>query len=206
MAGLQAEELSNEFLKNFIPETIFLVNGEHALPSPAVQDTIVPESATIAPPVETPSPQSPLKETPKLPELPKASQVPLTYKTIGENKKGVIVLVTIPDAEFMELPQLVFLQKILAAIGFSPADVAYVNNLAEHNTVFEELQQTIKVNYIISFASRVDSKLPHDKFTLYNPVKLGTVPILFSHSLADLEKDQEKKVNLWEALKKMFQK
>ena len=70
--------------------------------------------------------------------------------------------------------------------------------------MFEELQQTLQVNYILSFASRVESNLPHEKFTLYNPVMLGSVPIVFSHALLDIEKDQEKKRLLWGALQKVF--
>ncbi|MBJ6120027.1 hypothetical protein JAO76_17605 [Pontibacter sp. BT310] len=204
MSGLQADELSSEFLKNFLPETIFLVDGEMTVPAPARQETIKPEQPTIVEPVAAAKPEAHIKDIPKLPEIPKEVTAPPKYKTIGENRKGVAVLVTMPDEAFMHLPQLGFLQKILTAIGLQPADVAYVNNLTGANAVFEDLQQTLQVNYIISFASRVESNLPHDKFTLYNPVMLGAVPIVFSHSLADLEHDQDKKKLLWGALQKTF--
>ncbi|MER2998383.1 hypothetical protein [Pontibacter populi] len=204
MAGLQAEELSSEFLKNFIPETVFLVDGEIAVPAHEVKETISPEQPAIVEPVVVAKPEVHLKEIPKLPDVPKAPAAPDKFKTIGENKRGVVVLVTVPDAAFMQLPQLGFLQKILSAIGLLPSDVAYVNNLSGSNAVFEDLQQALQVNYIISFASRVESNLPHEKFTLYNPVTLGNVPIVFSHSLADLENDQEKKKLLWGALQKTF--
>ena len=113
MAGLQAEELSSEFLKNFLPETIFLVEGD-------VPVTIIPEveataPATITQPVTvtvtiaTPAPQ--VKSIPAIPRLPKQEALaqPSKYNVIGENRKGVAVLVTIPDAEFRKLPQLEFL-------------------------------------------------------------------------------------------------
>ncbi|WP_162426368.1 hypothetical protein [Pontibacter pudoricolor] len=205
MSGLQVDELNSEFLKNFLPETIFLVDGEVTVPAPARQETIKPELPAIVEPVVDAKPEEAhLKDIPKLPEIAKVATAPAKYKTIGENRKGVAVLVTMPDEAFMHLPQLGFLQKILTAIGLQPADVAYVNNLTGANAVFEDLQQTLQVNYIISFASRVESNLPHDKFTLYNPVMLGAVPIVFSHSLADLEHDQDKKKLLWGALQKTF--
>ncbi|NEM98822.1 hypothetical protein [Pontibacter burrus] len=204
MAGLQAEELSNEFLKNFLPETLFLVEND-------VPATIVTEAETAAPIVheqpETIVEAAPkAKSTPALPKLPKQESPaqPAKFSMISENRKGVAVLVTIPDTEFRKLPQLEFLNKILAAIGLQPTDVAYVNNVSGAIAVFEELQQTLTVNYILSFASRVDSNLPHEKFTLYNPVLLGNVPIVFSHALADLEHDVEKKKLLWGALQKVF--
>ena len=201
MAGLQAEELNNEFLKNFLPETIFLVEGD-------VPVSIVPETKAAVPEVpeqpETVVAAAPIaKATPAIPKLPK-QEAPANYKVIGENRKGVAVLVTIPDAEFQQLPQLEFLNKILAAIGLQPTDVAYVNNVSGKIAEFEELQQALQVNYILSFASRVDSNLPHEKFTLYNPVTLGSVPIVFSHALVDIENDQDKKRLLWGALQKVF--
>ncbi len=204
MAGLQAEELSNGFLKNFITETVFLIDEDKAMPVPETKVTEVQAERTpIVEPTETPES---IKPTPALPKIPKPEAVAATsnYKVIGQNQKGITILVTLPASEFMALPGLQFLQKILTAIGLKPDDVAYVNNLSGANAVFEDLQQTLQVNYILSFASRVESNLPHEKFTLYNPVTLGTVPIVFSHALADLENDQVKKKLLWEALQKTF--
>lgn len=205
MAGLQADELNSEFLKNFLPETIFMVEGDIPVPASPASETIT--SAPAATLVAAPIKEAPVKATPSIPKMPKPEAVtapPATYTVIGENKKGIAILVTLPDNEFQHLPQLGFLQKILSAIGLQPADVAYVNNKSGAIAIFEELQQTLQVNYIISFASRVDTYQPHEKFTLYNPVSIGAVPIVFSHALADLEHDIEKKKLLWQALQKTF--
>ncbi|MEJ8756567.1 hypothetical protein WG947_06150 [Pontibacter sp. H259] len=192
-------------MKNFLPETIFLVDGEVPVPATPATESITSEAAPI---VTVPQPEKPVapKAVPAIPKLPKteAPAVPAKYKIIGENRKGIAVLVTIPDAQYQQLPQLEFLNKILAAIGLQPTDVAYVNNVSGELAVFEELQQALQVNYILSFASRVESNLPHEKFTLYNPAMLGSVPIVFSHALVDIEKDQDKKRLLWGALQKVF--
>ena len=203
MAGLQADELNSEFLKNFLPETIFLVDGDVSVPAITVTEKLNPEAISI---VTAPETIAAPKATPVIPKLPKTEvpAQPAKYKIIGENLKGIAVLVTVPDAQFQQLPQLEFLNKILAAIGLQPTDVAYVNNISGEIAVFEELQQTLQVNYILSFASRVESNLPHEKFTLYNPVMLGSVPIVFSHALVDIENDQDKKRLLWGALQKVF--
>jgi hypothetical protein len=205
MAGLQADELNSEFLKNFLPETIFLVDGDVPMPAAPATEIVKPEAAPI---VAVSLPETPLapEAVPAIPKLPKteAPAVPAKYNVTGDNRKGIAVLVTIPDAQFQQLPQLEFLNKILTAIGLQPSDVAYVNNISGEIAVFEDLQQTLQVNYILSFASRVESNLPHEKFTLYNPVMLGSVPIVFSHALVDIEKDQDKKRLLWGALQKVF--
>ncbi|GAB3815033.1 hypothetical protein [Pontibacter rugosus] len=207
MSGLRAE-LSDDFLRNFLPETIYLVEQDIALP---VSDK-AEVSSSVAPPAAAPAPKqeevlAPAKASATdLPKIPKKAEAPKQqhFKVLGQNAKGVVILVTLPDSEFMKLPQLGFLQKILGAIGLKPEDVAYVNNLSGTTARFEDLQQELKVNYIISFASRLDTDKPHDKFTLYNPVSIGAVPVLFSQSLQVLEHDVEHKKLLWGALQKVF--
>ncbi|MDX5435897.1 MAG: hypothetical protein LPK03_01810 [Pontibacter sp.] len=212
MAGLQADQLSGEFLKNFIPETIYLVDGDMPVhPEPEQETTKQAETpASEIPAVQTEAPVPPNqqkpKPTPSLPKLPATAQTdkPVKYKTLGENQKGVVILVTLPEEEFAKLPQLEFLNKILGAIGLKPTDVAYLNNVSGAIARFEDMQQELEVNYIISFASRLDTDLPHEKFTLYNPVLVGNVPVLFSQALAMLEHDVDHKKQLWGALQKVF--
>lgn len=219
MAGLQADNINPEFLRNFITETIYLVEGEMASPAPvlpsAPTDT-TPEVKKKASETE-PKPEAPVKNqitehspaaTPHIPKTPAAAAAVAhateKYKVAGANAKGVVVLVTLPDDEFDKLPQLQFLQKILGAIGLKPGDVAYVNNKTGATALFEDLKEALQVNYIISFASRLDTALPHDKFTLYHPVIVGDVPVVFSQSLSMLENDTEHKKMLWGALQQVF--
>jgi DNA polymerase III psi subunit len=227
MAGLEAD-INPEFLKNFFSETIYMVEGDIPVPAPAlsaVKPAAAPtletqkEEAKPAPAVapanreEKPAPavknqitdHTPI-QTPIIPKMPAAETPAVVGKYIisGANHKGVVVLVTVPDKEFVQLPQLEFLQKILRAIGLKPNDVAYVNNVSGATARYEDLQQELQVNYIISFASRLDTDLPHDKFGLYTPVTVGSVPVVFSQSLAMLERDVEHKKKLWGALQRVF--
>ncbi|WP_276495836.1 hypothetical protein [Pontibacter litorisediminis] len=217
MKGLQAD-ISNEFLKSFIPETIYLVEGDVAVPEPvtpapttattepATAEVDATSPATVAAPEPTVAPAPAKQHVHELPKIPKKEAVPQKqkYTIMGQNQKGVVVLVTLPAAEFEKLPQLQFLQKILSAIGLMPADVAYVNNISGELALFEELQKELQVNYIISFASRIETALPHEKFTLYNPVTVGKVPVVFSQALSMLEQNVEHKKHLWGALQKTF--
>lgn len=218
MAGLQADDINEVFLKSLFTETIYMVEGEVHVPAQAeatpvpVQSEVTPVPAKTAPILSEEKPKPAVKnlitdhkpiDTPVIPHLP-ISSAPAKFKVSGANDKGVVVLVTVSDAEFEKLPQLSFLQKILGAIGLKPSDVAYVNNLSGANAKFEDLQQELQISYIISFASRLDTDLPHDKFTLYHPVMLGDVPIVFSHALAKLENDKEQKKLLWNALQQVF--
>ncbi len=212
---MQADGINEEFLKNLFTETIYLVEGEYAAPA-----TPAPEPLKEFLPVKTEGKIADVKEevsegirnqitdhkpltTPVIPHLPK-KPAPAKYKVTGTNDKGVVILVTLPDEEFMRLPQLSFLQKILEAIGLKPADVAYVNNISGATAQFENLEQELQIRYIVSFASRLDTSLPHDKFTLYHPIVVGDVPVVFSQSLAILENDVEQKKLLWNALRQVF--
>ncbi|RAU83234.1 hypothetical protein [Pontibacter arcticus] len=200
MAGLQADILSEDFLKNFLPETVYLVPEDVAVYTSV--------SAAMPAPDATPAPVpivSEEKATPVLPKKPEVERItPKAFDVTGQNRKGIVVLVTLPDHEFKTLPKLEFLQKILTAIGLQTEDVAYVNNISGQIAVFEELHQLLPVNYIISFASRINTYLPHDKFTLYTPVKVADVPVVFSQSLAVIESDVEQKKQLWNSLKATF--
>ncbi len=214
MAALEADKLNSEFFKNFLPETIYLVPVEEALftspEDPAPVGAPVVENQPVVreqEPAPAPAPVVKPAATPAIPKLPKLEAPvakPSIYDSIGSNAKGLVVLVTLPDATFRALPQSDFLQKILHAIGFRIEDVLFVNNISGKVVVFEELVAAYEVNYIISFASRLDTALPHDKFTLYKPVVVGEVPVVFSQSLEVLDKDQEHKKHLWGALKQVF--
>ncbi|GAB3531939.1 hypothetical protein GCM10027443_15050 [Pontibacter brevis] len=214
MAGLQADSVNSEFLKNFMTETIYLVEGEAvaAADQPAAYTPqagqIEEETKAAEPAIRNQITDHTPVVTPTIPKSPAtaaaAAQAAEKYKIAGANARGVIILVTLPDSEFVMLPQLQFLQKILAAIGLQPADVAYVNNLSGATALFEDLQQVLQVNYIISFASRLDTALPHDKFTLYHPVIVGDVPVVFSQALSLLEHEVEHKKKLWGALQQVF--
>lgn len=222
MAGLQADKIHSEFLRNFITETVYFVEGETFVPASAPPVAAIDATPEVEKHASKPEPKEPKAEahvrnlitehspvaTPHIPKSPYAAAAVAhaaeRYKVAGANAKGIVVLVTLPDDEFGRLPQLQFLQKILTAIGLHPGDVAYVNNKTGATALFEELQQALHVNYIISFASRLDTSLPHDKFTLYHPVMIGDVPVVFSQALSMLEKDTEHKKKLWGALQQVF--
>lgn len=205
MAGLQADILSEDFLKNFLLETVYLVPEDKSVYT-SVSAVAPAQDATPEPGIHAQAPVvSEEKATPVLPKKPEVESItPKAFDVTGQNRKGIVVLVTLPDHEFKTLPKLEFLQKILTAIGLQTEDVAYVNNISGQIAVFEELHQLLPVNYIISFASRINTNLPHDKFTLYTPVKVAEVPVVFSQSLAVIESDVEQKKLLWNSLKATF--
>ncbi|WP_194349921.1 hypothetical protein [Pontibacter beigongshangensis] len=200
--SLAAEDLNPVFLRNFLTETVYVVPGETLFPDAPAPVAVQSLPTTAA--VSAQEAKQDKTEEAAAPEPAGAAMPPDKFVITGENKKGVVVLVTLPDATFRTLPQLEFLKKILAAIGLGTNDVAFVNNVSGTTAVFEELTQELNVQYIISFASRIDTQLPHDKFTLYNPVVVGRAPIIFSQSLAVLDKDPEHKKLLWNALRQVF--
>lgn len=220
MAALTPEQMNAEFLRHFVPETLYLieedqgpvVSGPEIVPPVSAKEQALPVMAVpeaskrVESEEAVPSPTPPSQPVAAIPKLPKVETTPMpkSFDVIGDNRKGLILLVTLPDEDFRALPQSQFLIKILAAIGFGSSDVAYVNNVSGAITKFEALRDTTQTNYIISFASRLDTDLPHEKFTLYNPVSVDGVPVVFSQSLAVLDGDQEQKKLLWGALQRVF--
>lgn len=198
-----------------MPETLFLIDEDtvpaqaesHAL-APTEEVVTVPETKQTGITTKEPGPVPPANAIPAIPKLSEAERevAAKNFELIGENRKGLVVLVTLPPTDFQQLPQSVFLRKILAAIGFGPEDVAFVNNVSGSITQFEQLRDTTSTRYILSFASRLGTDYPHEKFTLYNPVHVDGVPVVFSQALAKLDGDQNEKASLWEALKLMFGK
>ena len=217
MTALTPEQPNSEFFRHFMPETLYLIPEEQAAEVSAPATASVAEIETVpvreehAEPKAIPASQvAPVSSAPAaaIPKLPKVetTELPKSFEMIGENRKGLVVLVTLPAPEFKALPQSDFLFKILAAIGFGPSDVAFVNNVSGATTKFENLCESLQTRYILSFASRLDTDLPHEKFTLYNPVLVGSVPVVFSQSLAVLDGDQGQKKLLWNALQQVFKK
>jgi hypothetical protein len=156
-------------------------------------------------------PAPPEKQPEKEPvEIPTPSQkqaaAPAPFAVLGANRKGLVLLVRLPEAAFRALPDLEFLQKLLKAIHHGPEDVAYVNALEKTSVSLAALQAALPVKDLISFGLPVEQKAAGAPAAPYMPSSADGVKFLLADELVIMVNSQEKKVQLWNGLKQMFLK
>jgi hypothetical protein len=135
----------------------------------------------------------------------KPTTAPPPFAVTGANQKGLVLLVRLPEAAFKALPDLEFLQKLLKAIHHGPDDVAFVNTLESSPVSLAELKNAAPFNNLISFGCPVQPiQAGATSPPLYTPTLTPDSRLLLAEELAIIINSQEKKVQLWNALKQMF--
>jgi hypothetical protein len=180
------------FYREFFTENLFLV------PEPA-SGTTPPTDSTKGQPVKLPAPEvaeAIMGDTP----------VAKKFLVLGENRKGLVLLFSLPAAAFAALPGNVFLTKILAAIQHTPADVAYVNLEQNFAVNIFDLGKETKVQQVVAFGSGLVDMAPGSKINLYKPAGIGQVPLLLADPLHHIENDVNRKKQLWSGLQSIFLK
>lgn len=135
----------------------------------------------------------------------KAALTPAPFAVQGANRKGLVLLVHLPEAAFKALPELEFLQKLLKAIHHGPEDVAFVNALETDPVSLAALQAAVPNQNLISFGCSVLPDAPAAAFPAsYQPTPVNQTTLLLADELATVVNSKEKKGQLWNALKQMF--
>ncbi len=175
------------FYQQLFTEHLFVL-PETLPPAPAVS---VPEAETISP-----------AELERL-----GSTMPINkYSLVGENKKGLVLLVSLPDAAFQALPKNEFLTKIIGAIRYTPADVGYINALHLKPINSHDLSKEVTVNHLLVFGKNILDMTADSRVSYYKPASIGRTPLLIVEELEAIERDVNKKKQLWAALQSMFLK
>ena len=166
------------------------------------------ETGEIAP-LESPAKPVAKKEVEEIIEAPKveikatATEPKGPLRSLGENRKNVLILVDAADAVFLGDKDLELLTSILAACKLSLADVAIVNK-HQHTIVYKELIGTFSSKVCLLFdipPSAID--LPVD-FPAYQVQPFAGCSFLYGPSLGEMQNDQELKKKLWVSLKRLF--
>lgn len=126
----------------------------------------------------------------------------LTFK--GENLKQLILIFEHQHDQYLNQEQENLLKKILGAINYSLKDVGMIN--LHHYKKKPDLDQLLELgcNHLIglginpSTLSKDRNMISHQVFDRKN------IKILLSYSLDELNQDKNKKISLWNNLKKMF--
>ena len=125
---------------------------------------------------------------------------------LGENQKGVCLLVSYDKDVYLPDEQLKFLTSILQACSLNLGDVAIVNYFRENKT-FEELRGKLAFNYLLVFGVEpsILGLTGIQLFTLQHvndcKVVYSAAPELLNNNTAD---GKLLKSKLWTCLKQMF--
>lgn len=179
------------FYQHLFTEHLFIVPEEPPVtPAPAATATAAPESSISPQEIERLGNTAPVKK----------------YPVIGENRKGLVLLFALPETAFEALPKNEFLTKIIGAIKYTPADVAYVNAFNAKPVNSHALSKEVNLAHLIVFGKNILDMTPDSRVGYYKPASIGRTPLLVVEELAAIELDVNKKKQLWAALQPMFLK
>ncbi len=123
---------------------------------------------------------------------------------LGQNNKGILLLVHSPNAAYLPDELLNFLLGILSACKLSMADVALINTAQPKKLDYQELTEKFQAEKIFLFGLPSSSiGLPLD-FPTYQVQTYNHQVYLRAATLEELENNKEEKTKLWNCLKKIF--
>jgi hypothetical protein len=128
-------------------------------------------------------------------------------KFLGDNKKGIIIIVDQPNETFLADNDLTFLTNILKACQLHLSDIAIVNNAVEkmdYQTLKEELSAEVIILFDVEpSAIKLPFMIPAFQIQKYDNCTLMVAPPL--HLLNNPTNDGKLlKTKLWMSLKKVF--
>jgi hypothetical protein len=127
-----------------------------------------------------------------------------SWKSLGENRKNVLIIVSYSDAVHLPDHDLDFLTGILGACKLSMADVAVVNTNNHPEASYRELLDFFKSKVVLLFAVEPASFGLPMSFPHFQIQPFAGNSFLFSPSLTELEHDKLLKSKLWVCLKRLF--
>ena len=185
-----------------------------ARPSDIAEQPIVPTPPPTTTPAAPASPVStstipPAAPPPAASSSPAAIQAPSgpVYKSLGNNRKQITIIVQSPGIAFLPDDQLTVLTRMLEACRMNMGDVAIVNHASEP-VVIQSLRQQLNPAIILLFGIQpVDIGLPIN-FPVFKIQAYDDCTYLYSPSLAELlpptEESKLLKSKLWVCLKTLF--
>ena len=137
---------------------------------------------------------------------PKTSE-PVGYKTLGNNKQHIAIIVNCPHDVFVPEADLQFLTKMLSACKLNIADVAIVNHAAVPIAI-EPLKQQLQPKYILLFGVEPGAVQLPISFPAFKEQAYAGSSYLFTPPLNELNQEndeaKQQKRKLWDCLKRMF--
>lgn len=173
---------NDAYLPLFLTETLYPVCNKGNSPSPSKKTAS--SSAETTTPIAT--------------EEAKATVSP-ALDWMGENRKGVGILVSYEQDNYIPDAHRELLGKILQAVQLDWTDIALINlsKVSHTHPGFAD----IGANRVLSFGVN-HSWVPTEK--LYQKVEFQNRTVLKTHTLEEIAQSRDLKVQLWTALKSLF--
>lgn len=134
----------------------------------------------------------------------KAAKVEGTFSFLGNNKKGIVIVVSSNDAIHLADDELNFLLAILSPCKLSMEDVAILNIQKNNQAVYQTIESDLKAKTILLFGVTTDQIQLPIQFPDYQIQKYNSQVYLSAPKLGNIEKDKAEKVKLWNCLKQVF--
>ena len=130
-----------------------------------------------------------------------------TLQYLGENRRGIVIVVNQPDVSIIEDDNLAFLTNILKACNLNLSDIAIVNN-HKQEVVFTIAREQLDSKTILIFdvspsSIKLPFSIPDFQVHQYSGCTILTVPSLSELNQAT-EDSRLKKSKLWTSLKQVF--
>ncbi len=126
------------------------------------------------------------------------------WRSLGNNAKNILVLVSNKEFPFLSDPELGFLTGILAACKLSMEDVALVNVNNNPDTSGRQLTDFFKSRIVFLFDIEPAALGLPVNFPQYQLQPFAGTTYLYAPSLGQLENDKLEKSKLWVCLKRLF--
>jgi DNA polymerase III psi subunit len=124
---------------------------------------------------------------------------------LGNHKKQIAVLINNESMAFLPDNELNFLTNVLTACKLSLADVAIINiNRVPPSMIHEKLEEMQSKNILMMGISPADMDLPIH-FPAFQLQPFNNRTWLHAPTLKEMESDKGLKMQLWNALKTLFQ-
>ena len=182
-------EENNEFLKFIYHEDLYIID------EPKAQN------------IKVEQPEEPERTSDEEPEKIKIEEVatPVVEELkpvicFGNNEKRILILTHDPTNDFLNQNDLDFLMKIIeSGLRYSKNDFALVNTA---KFAIDQILDEIEFTFLISFG--IDELSIANNKPTYEVLDLDGKKNLFAENLGVISCDQNKKMQLWKALKAMF--
>ncbi|WP_344981870.1 hypothetical protein [Compostibacter hankyongensis] len=122
-------------------------------------------------------------------------------RSLGGNRRQVLVIVEDASTAFLDEEQFAFFTKILGAVQHSMADIALVNLAHSPGMSFGALQEQFRPRKVLLFGDAL-AELPAQRNAVLQTTE--KLPLLRTDTLQQLESDRERKRLFWGALKLFF--
>jgi len=126
------------------------------------------------------------------------------WKSLGNNKKNILIIAQYSDSTHLPDKELDFLTTMLGACKLGLDDVAIVNLNNHPGSLYKELTGHFKSKIVFLFDVEPASFGLPMNFPHYQLQAFANATFLYSPSLTELETDKLQKSKLWVCLKRLF--